>query len=487
MLFERCFDTKSIREIENLALLDEGIDRLMEKAGKAIFDHLSQLDNNKSVIVFCGPGNNGGDGYVTARLAKLAGLNVQVYFTHDPNELPEPALNAYKKCQNVGVSIAKFSNEKEYTADVCIDALLGIGITRDVSGVIADAVKAINLLQAYTICVDVPSGVDSNTGNILGIAVKGDVTITFIANKLGLVTGKGLNYCGLVSVASLDVPLSLYQNVAAVGQIISSVEIKKKLLPRVRDSHKGTFGNVLIIGGDEGMAGAVIMAASGALRAGAGKVTVATHPSHAMQITNDRPETIVMPVAKVDELQPLLASNDVVVFGPGMRDSSWSNMMWDGLDFTGTIILDAGGLRLLAKDQKKNNNWILTPHPGEAADLLNISNNAISQDRYHAARSIANEYGGCVVLKGAGSIVCTVDSPYYICTNGNPGMASAGMGDVLSGIIAGIAVNGLDNLISTKLGVLIHALAGDMAAASHQRGLLAMDLMPHIRKLVNPK
>lgn len=275
-----------------------------------------------------------------------------------------------------------------------------------------------------------------------------------------------------------------------MNSLLSTLELdhfKQMLSPRPRDAHKGLFGHVLIIGGDYGMAGAVRLAGEAALRVGAGLVSVATRPEHVSIIVTNRPEIMGHAVQHESQLKPLLDKATVIVLGPGLGQSSWSQQLLQTvLQAAQPKVIDADGLNLLAQLPQQSDQWILTPHPGEAARLLNCSMNEIQNDRIHAAKRLQQKYGGTIVLKGAGSLVCSAES-LSICHAGNPGMATGGMGDVLSGVLGGLLAQRFKILDAVQLGVCIHAYAGDLAAqSSGERGMLASDLMPYLHKLMNP-
>lgn len=262
--------------------------------------------------------------------------------------------------------------------------------------------------------------------------------------------------------------------------------IKLWLPKREHDTSKGDYGHVLVVGGDHGMAGAVRMAAEATLRVGAGLVSAATHPEHLAVISGPRPEIMCHPVELPEALDPLIARATVLVIGPGLGKSPWSKALFNKLIASPLPkIVDADGLNLLAGKPLKQDNWVLTPHPGEAARLLNCTVADIQQDRMQAVVQLQNRYGGIAVLKGAGTLVHTGNGDISICGAGNPGMASGGMGDVLSGVIAGLAAQKLTLPQAAQTGVLIHSLAADAAAHEGERGLLASDLFPYLRQLVN--
>lgn len=265
-------------------------------------------------------------------------------------------------------------------------------------------------------------------------------------------------------------------------------ELAHYLKPRPRDWHKGQSGSVLIVGGALGFSGAPRMAAEAALRVGAGLVTVATRPEHAAILNISCPEIMCHGVTNVEQLDSFLAKTNVVVLGPGLGKSEWAKLLWAQVIQTSLpLVVDADGLNLLAENNLYKENWILTPHPGEAARLLQVTTKDIQADRVAAAVAINKRYGGVCVLKGAGSLVLAPNSPPVICDKGNPGMATAGMGDVLSGVIGGLIAQDIPLGDAARLGVYIHATAGDLAAKDGERGMIATDLMPYLKQLANLK
>ena len=329
--------------------------------------------------------------------------------------------------------------------------------------------------------MDSPSGLNADTGNVMGCAVKADYTVTFIGLKQGLFTGQAADYCGEISYASLAVPESIFQEVLA-----SAVRVVKTPLPRRdRCSHKGNYGHVLIVGGDSGYSGAARLAGEAALRVGAGLVSIATRAEHAGLMNLNRPELMCHGVECAEQLSGLLEKVSVVVIGPGLGQSDWAKELFMAtITAQKLLIIDADGLNLLARSPVKNPDWILTPHPGEAARLLSCSTTEIQQDRFAAVAAIQAKYKGIAILKGAGTLIATEDD-CAVSTTGNPGMASGGMGDVLAGVIAGLLAQGLSLKNAAQQGVHIHGLAADLAADKDgERGLLASDLMPYLRRVV---
>ena len=419
-----------------------------------------------------------GDGYIIARLALEAGLKVSVYSLADPVNLKGDALAAYQNYVGAKGTVIPFQGEVIIDVDVIVDALLGTGLDRPVTGLYALAIQVINKSPAHVVAVDSPSGLNADTGNVMGCAVKADCTVTFIGLKQGLFTGHAADYCGEISYASLAVPDAIFQAVSS-----SAVRVVKTPLPRRdRCTHKGNYGHVLIVGGDCGYSGAARLAGEAALRVGAGLVSVATRTEHAGLMNLNRPELMCHGVETAGQLAALLEKASVVVIGPGLGQSDWAKELFVAtIKAQKPLIIDADGLNLLARSPVTNSDWILTPHPGEAARLLSCSTAEIQQDRFAAVSAIQAKYGGIAVLKGAGTLIASEDE-IAVSTTGNPGMASGGMGDVLAGVIAGLLAQGLSLKNAAQQGVYLHGLAADLAAAKDgERGLLASDLMPYLR------
>ena len=486
----------SVRELDRIAIEDHAIPGfdLMSRAGQACFDALrDRWPQAQRLVVFCGVGNNGGDGYVIAALAEKAGLEAHVIQLGDPQKTQADALTALGCAEEAGASFERFQQNISLDGDVVVDALLGTGLSGAVRAEYAAAIELINGSGLPVLAVDTPSGICSDTGVVLGCAVKAHCSVSFIGLKQGMFTGQAPDYVGEVLFASLAVPQQVLDKVPADATRVSSSHLSRWLPPRSRLSHKGKNGHVLIIGGDLGMGGAAAMAAEAAGRVGCGLISVITRPQHIAAILARRPECMVLGQETGDNIAPLLAKADVLVVGPGIGQQEWGKqLLLQALATELPMVLDADGLNLLAQWKQegvalaKRGNWVLTPHPGEAARLLSKNTDQIMQNRFDSVRSLQQQYGGSVVLKGAGSLIAQAGGDVWVCDSGNPGMASGGMGDVLSGVIGGLMAQGLDLGQAAARGVRVHAAAGDRAThQAGQRGLLATDLMPHIRRLVN--
>jgi NAD(P)H-hydrate epimerase len=479
-----------VRELDRIAIQERGIPgyTLMSRAGAAAFAALQERwPQARRVVVVCGGGNNGGDGYVVARLAHQAGLDTQVLTLSEPTRLENDALTAFQDAQAAGVAIQPFAAERLAGADVIVDAILGTGLEREVSGVWRDAIKAINSQSAGILAIDIPSGLQADCGAIMGLAIHADLTITFIGLKQGLFTGQGPSCCGTVLFDDLQAPPDIYSRIHTATQRYTGADLPELLPRRPRSAHKGHHGHVLVVGGELGMAGAARMAAEAAARCGAGLISVATRQVHAVAQAAARPELMFRGVEDIAELGELLARAGVVAVGPGLGRGDWGQAMLQFvLDSDLPLVMDADALNLLAENPVMRDNWVLTPHPGEAARLLQMTSAQVEADRFTAVSELALRFDGVCVLKGSGSLIAQHQEGIAVCNSGNPGMATGGMGDVLTGIIAGLLAQGLTPWQAARTGVYLHGCAGDRAAAGGERGLLAMDLLPFLRELVNP-
>ena len=483
------YNTQSIRELESQLTASQSLTltQLMQRAGAAAWRVLQrQWPDCKTLVVYCGQGNNGGDGFVLAQRAHEAGLFVTVYALTMPDAMQGIAADAAFACQSAGVTILPIAMDSGHKADVIVDALLGIGCDRPLETPLSDLVSQINQSGSPVLAIDVPTGVNADTGCVVSKAVNASVTVTFVGLKLGLFTASGPAHVGhlLLETLSDETPLQVKPD----AQLLSRDDLMAALPRRRRDTHKGDFGHVLIIGGDHGMGGAVRMAAEAAMRVGAGLVTVASRPEHLHIVTGSRPELMCRSVATADDLMPLIERATVVVIGPGLGQSEWSiELMQVVQSLKLPLVLDADALNLLAQKPHHNDHWIITPHPGEAASLLLTSSSQIQNNRFLAAQSLQQQFGGVAVLKGAGTIVQSPSSMPMVCAAGNPGMSSGGMGDVLSGVLGGLLAQDLPLSQAAEVGVLVHALAADRAVGDHgERGLLAPDVLNHLRWVVNP-
>jgi NAD(P)H-hydrate epimerase len=502
-LSQRVLLPEQVRELDRIAIEGHGIAgyELMCRAGAAaVAAALEHFPAARRWRIFCGSGNNAGDGYVIGRLALNEGIAVELIAVAAPEALGGDAARAYADFVAADGAVKSWSDyplTDSPAPDLIIDALLGTGLLRDLEGDYRAAVNAINAAAAPVLAVDTPTGLDAATGQVLGAAVCADLTVTFVGLKAGFYLGEGPRHVGCLQFAALDIPEQLATDLPVALNIFSATEAAGALPKRARDAHKVDHGHVLVIGGNQGMAGAARLAGEAALRSGAGLVSVATHPDNVNALVAGRPELMVHPVQHAVELDPLLKRAHVIALGPGLGRDSWARELWiRALEAGLPLVVDADALNWLAERPCRRDNWILTPHPGEAARLLDTTASQVQEDRVAALNELHTKYGGAVILKGAGTLVSGPEIPWLIAA-GNPGMATAGMGDVLTGICAALLAQNrmcvdarqpalaLSRLAATA--AWVHASAADsVASARGERGMLASDIFPALRDFVNP-
>lgn len=474
---------EQIRSMERRWAEQEGLPLyvLMERAGNALCNYACHhWPDSRQWWIFVGPGNNGGDGYVLARLARRIGLEPLVIAARAPCLLRGDARRAAEEWLASGGSVTMAEDLLPATLpppDLVIDALLGTGVQLPLSSSMTKIVATINGLNAPVLAVDLPSGLNADTGRAMGALVRATRTLTFIGIKQGMLTADGVDGVGHLDRDPLGVTPGEERVPAA--EWIDYPSLKGLLTPRRRSAHKGHSGKVLLTGGNLGMQGAILLAGQACLRAGAGLVRLRQHPD-CPAASLVQPELMGCP-ADMDE-----GWASVQVLGPGLGQDEWGRARFEqGIGAAVPLVLDADGLNWLAQAPRHQDNWVLTPHPGEAARLLGCTIAEVEGDRFAAVSRLQQRYGGVVLLKGAGSLICD-GRRISLCDEGNPGMASGGMGDLLSGIIAALLAQGWSAGMATRLGAVIHAEAADLAAAEGERGMLASDLLPWIRRLVNP-
>ena len=482
--------TAELRKVEQSALKGSNPAPLMEDAGLAAAKLARKLagDSGKPILIVAGPGNNGGDALVVAKHLKAWWFKVTVVCPVGAGKFTGDAATALKSWQNAGGTLVD-GIPADQDWGLIVDGLFGIGLQRDLNGDYAAIVEHINSLDAPVLALDIPSGLDADTGCVLGCAVEADHTITFIALKPGLLTLDGPDYCGVLHVADLG----LNDAVAAAlqGVLISGGVLNHLLPPRPRNSHKGTYGSAGIIGGALGMTGAALLAGRAALKCGAGRVYAGLLAANATLVDPLQPELMLRPADGVLRLDHLTA----LAVGPGLGDSPDAAEYLDwALEQNVPLVLDADALNLLAifgalKDKLKQRvtATILTPHPAEAARLLGSDTAAVQRDRIAAALQLAREYNAGVVLKGCGSICAWPDGHWAINTTGNPGMASAGMGDVLTGIVVALLAQGVDERHALTGAVHLHGAAADQLITEGigPIGLTAGEVIETARSLLN--
>ncbi len=479
------YSAAQMHELDRLAIESAGIPgyTLMNRAAGAAWSALrARWPQARSLAVLCGGGNNGGDGLVLARLARADGRRVRVLQPGGEHRLHGAAATACTDYLEAGGSVEPFTAAALDDADLVVDALLGTGFAGRLDAHWVGMIDAVNQAARPVVAMDIPSGLHADTGHVADAAVRAQLTVTFIGHKPGLYTGEGPAHAGEIVCADLDIPLDVWPRVAPMGLLQLGPPAGMLSTPRGRTAHKGQFGHVLVIGGDHGMAGAVRLAGEAALRCGAGLVSVATRPEHAAQVSTGCPELMCHGVAEARHLQPLLARATVIVIGPGLGRSDWARAVLARVLTTAQPrVVDADALNLLAHDPVHCDHSILTPHPGEAARLTGLDSTTVQADRFAAAQAIGRQYGGVTVLKGAGTVIQAPGQLPVVCAAGNPGMATGGMGDVLSGVLGALLAQGMTLPDAAVTGVCVHACAADRTARDGERGLLARDVINALR------
>lgn len=455
---------------------------LMRRAGAAAYALLrDKWPAARRLVVVAGPGNNGGDGLVLARLASQDGLATTVMLVGDAAALRGEALEACTDLRAVGVEVQGMDRARLRDADAVIDALLGIGVRAPLRGEWLEAIEAMNTCGRPVLSLDVPSGLDPDSGRALP-AVHAAATLTFIALKQGLFLGEGPEHAGELHCDALGVVSAMQP----VLRRITDRALVEVLPPRPRQSHKGMFGRVVIIGGGVGMPGAVRLTAEAALRTGAGLVTVASLPEH-IAVLAARPELMFRSLSNAADVADAVRNADVIVIGPGLGQGAWAKNMLNAVlavrHARQHLVVDADALNLIAAGSGLQHcqDWVLTPHPGEAARLLGVSIDEVQRDRLGALRALCERRGGTVVLKGAATLVGRQGEVPRLCHRGSPGMAVAGMGDVLTGAVAGLLAQSGRSFESAVAAVHAHALAGEHCAQQGVRGVLALEVAQQLR------
>ena len=491
------YTAASVREIDRLAIAagtPGGV--LMKRAARAALATLtSRWPEATTLAVYCGAGNNGGDGYWLATLAAERGMTVQLIAIGDTGKLSGDARLAYELACGAGLQVLTINDELPSRADVVVDAMLGTGLNGAPRDTYQRAIVQINRSTCPVLALDIPSGLCSDTGRMLGSqAVVADATVTFIAMKCGLLTGDARACVGQLVFADLAIVPASYAHLESRAELATLSRWHGHLPRRRRTAYKNQCGHLLIIGGDTGMSGAPLLAAMAALRCGAGLVSVATHREHVGAIVCRQPDVMAHGVSSNAELAPLLRRATAIVIGPGLGQSSWAKQMLLAVrDCPVPRLLDADALNLVAAEPqlRPRGDWSMTPHPGEAGRLLERYAADVGGDRFGEATALLTLCGGAVVLKGAGSVVASANqsastSTLAVCPYGNPGMATAGMGDVLSGVIGSLLAQGLAAGDAALLGTLLHSASADCEAAMHgEHGLVASDLPTALRRLLS--
>ncbi|MEP7313505.1 MAG: NAD(P)H-hydrate dehydratase [Pseudomonadota bacterium] len=486
------YSVAQVREMERSAIAagTPGYS-LMKRAGEGALRVLrSRWPTAMHIAVVCGGGNNGGDGYVLARFAQAAGLTVTVLAASDTARLRGEAKAAHQDLIASHIPVHRYTQAALLEAEVIVDALLGIGATAPLSEPLQAVIREMNACGRPIFSLDLPSGLDGDSG-VAAEPVRASATVSFVALKTGLMIGDGPEYTGALHFDDLEIAVPDERKVPPRLIRLMDTDIAQALPRRARSAHKASFGRVLIIGGGVGMPGAVRLAGEAALRAGAGLVSVASRPEHLAAVVGACPELMFHALGDAAPLAELLRHADVVAMGPGLGRSEWSQQIFSAVlaqrPAGQPLVVDADALNLLAAlpTRQRCDDWILTPHPGEAGRLLGQTAAQVQKDRLGALETLVAERGGIVVLKGAGTLLGAAGRRPALCERGNPGMAIPGMGDVLTGTIAGFLAQCRDTWLGARAAVMAHACAGDSLARSGERGLLASEVVRELRNWVN--
>lgn len=463
---------------------------LMDRAGKAAFNVLRHHWHNlNDLAVVCGEGNNGGDGYVLARLAKANGLSVNVYDI-SPNAISHRSPEAQEArndwLTNGGtISPIPFT----FTEALVVDALLGTGARFPMAAVLVEAIDAINRSEKPVFALDIPSGLNGDTGVIEGPVVKAALTLTFVGLKIGLISHQGNDVVGTLVFDHLGLEETLMAQIPPIAFRIEYHSLQSHIPRRAFSANKGNQGHVLIVGaGQLQFGGSVCLAGEAALRTGAGLVSVIVAPESLIRSAHATSELMITALDSPREASELFARATVLLLGPGLSQSSWGEAWFHHvISKTLPMVIDADGLNWLSKFPQKLENATLTPHPGEAARLLQTTIETIQTNRIESAKALQDKFGGIVVLKGAGTVVVDKQKNISLLAGGFPALATGGTGDVLAGVIAALIAQGVPAHEAAKLAVCVHALAAKEEQKQGIRGMIASDLLPSIRKWLNPQ
>lgn len=457
---------------------------LMQRAARATWRALvRQWPDANELTVLVGHGNNAGDGYLIAALALRAGWAVRVLAVGDPQRLQGDAALAHAEALAAGVALQRWTDDSELRG-VLVDALLGTGLSGGVREPYVAAINAINASGLPVTAVDIPSGLCADTGRTLGVAVRADLAVTFIGLKVGLFTGDAADHIGELVFNDLQASADIYGDIAVRARRLNPANLPRPA-PRAPTAHKGRFGHVLLIGGDHGFGGAILLSTQMALRSGAGMVSLATRPEHVPAALTRVPEAMALGTSSANQLMGLLEKVSTLVVGPGLGQASWGRALLSAAaNASLPQVWDADALNLLASGfVQLPKDCVITPHPGEAARLLGIGTAEVQADRPAAALALSKKYSAVVVLKGAGSLIAHPDGRLSLCHQGHPAMATGGLGDVLAGLIGALLAQGMQAFDAACLAVWLHANAG-LQQGKFGRGLAASDLIPAIRQLL---
>ena len=500
----KLYTASETRKIDNLAIKEKGVSgySLMQMAAEFTLDViLREFSPVEELIIFCSKGKNSGDGFLLGSFAKEFGLEVTIVMSNTSNVLKGVSRKAFEEMKDAKVKIISTKSVEKLKVSnkaVIVDALIGTGLKGNLRKNIKESILALNKLgvKLPVLSLDIPSGINPDTGDADDIAVYADITATFVAQKRGCFTSVGKKFSGEIVYSDLEIPKNLFSKITSTSYVVDYEDSISKVVYREQDAHKGHFGNVVIVGGDRGLGGAGLLSSRAAVYSGAGLTSLVTRPEHVSASLVSCPEVMVKGVDSGQDIEEHLVKPDVIAIGPGLGQSAWSEQMiqrvfWEAEKRDISVIMDADALNLLTKLKLSSNlpkRLILTPHPGEAARLLNTSVAVIESNRFSAAAKIQKKFNATVVLKGSGTVICHKSGgtqKWGICDSGNPGMATGGMGDVLTGIIAGLLAQGLTLKEAAEAGVDLHAKAADQASLEFgEAGLTSSDVINELKYLL---
>ena len=500
----KLYTASETRKIDNLAIKEKGVSgySLMQMAAEFTLDViLREFSPVEELIIFCSKGKNSGDGFLLGSFAKEFGLEVTIVMSNTSNVIKGVSRKAFEEMKDAKVKIISTKSVEKLKVSnktVIVDALIGTGLKGNLRKNIKESIFALNKLgvKLPVLSLDIPSGVNPDTGDADDIAVYADITATFVAQKRGCFTSVGKKFSGEIIYSDLEIPKNLFSKITSTSYVVDYEDSISKVVYREQDAHKGHFGNVVIVGGDRGLGGAGLLSSRAAVYSGAGLTSLVTRPEHVSASLVSCPEVMVKGVDSGQDIEEHLVKPDVIAIGPGLGQSAWSEQMiqrvfWEAEKRDISVIMDADALNLLTKLKLSSDlpkRLILTPHPGEAARLLNTSVAVIESNRFSAAAKIQKKFNATVVLKGSGTVICHKSGgtqKWGICDSGNPGMATGGMGDVLTGIIAGLLAQGLTLKEAAEAGVDLHAKAADQASLEFgEAGLTSSDVINELKYLL---
>lgn len=462
---------------------------LMERAALAVYEYINSKFNKESkVLVVVEGGNNGGDGIALARILHSSGYDVEIFWGENLSKTSEAFGKQLEIARKLNLKFADDILDCGY--DVVVDAVFGAGLNRAITGKIADVINAMNDVDAFKLAVDIPSGIDSTNGFVLGTAFRADATVTFGIMKMGLLTGMGYEYSGQVTVADIGIPKKAIDYIEPDLYTYDGVDVDRLLPYRKLDSHKGSYGKIGVIGGSKNMAGAAMFSAEAAYRMGCGLVRICTVEENREIMQSKLPEAMLTTYDSSDKssireaVKSMISWSDVIILGPGLSTKEYAGYIVEKVlkDYKETIVLDADGLNIVAQNKEllkaTEARVIITPHLAEMSRLTDVKTGEIKSNKYHVAKEFAKDNNLVVVLKDSRTVVSDGGVQAYINTTGNNGMATGGSGDVLAGIIGGLCGQNMNEFEAAKLGVCLHGLAGQEAAISRGRySMIASDIV----------